>query len=573
MKKPGVFVFMLALIWSLTVTFSSVSIRAGTDAVNLSVSADSDSIKEGETLTVKITLDDKIDLSEGVSMIQGELLYDSSVLEFQYVKKSTQLTKAAKHEKEDKVQFHYLSMDRSFTGFEAGILAEITFAAKEEIVEEQRETVLKFTGYLQDAEGNAMGNPVYTDSVSVRILKEEQPHVHSWDEGTVTKEATCKETGIRIFLCSCGETRSETIAKSSHAYSSWKTVSQATVKAAEVQQRSCSVCKKTVSRSYGEALKPVLELPGKLKSFSLKKGSSVKFAVSMAKGDKIASVKSSKTNYLRVSATDKKSGKITLKGMKNGTSSLTITLASGKTRTYKVKVTDGTIKTTGVTVSNVSGSKLTLAQGKTFTLESVRVPFTSTQKVTYQTSNNQIVSVNNSGKLIALKAGKAVITVTSGSKKAQITVTVPGIANVDFTSAVKQNKTLTLKPKVYGLSGKITYTSSDKNVAKVSSKGKITGVAPGKAVITVSCGGQKAKTIVTVPGISNLKSEVTVKKNKTLTLKPELYGISGKVTYQTSNKKIATVTSKGKIKGIKKGTAKITVRAGTFTKTVTVKVK
>ena len=45
------------------------------------------------------------------------------------------------------------------------------------------------------------------------------------------------------------------------------------------------------------------------------------------------------------------------------------------------------------------------------------------------------------------------------------------------------------------------------------------------------------------------------------------------MTYQTSNKKIATVTSKGKIKGIKKGTAKITVKAGDFTKTVIVTVE
>jgi uncharacterized protein YjdB len=64
-----------------------------------------------------------------------------------------------------------------------------------------------------------------------------------------------------------------------------------------------------------------------------------------------------------------------------------------------------------------------------------------------------------------------------------------------------------------------------------------------------------------------------VKKNKTLTLKPTTYGISGKVTYTSSDTNIATVTSKGKIKGIKKGTATITIKAGDFKKTVKVTVK
>ena len=81
------------------------------------------------------------------------------------------------------------------------------------------------------------------------------------------------------------------------------------------------------------------------------------------------------------------------------------------------------------------------------------------------------------------------------------------------------------------------------------------------------------KIAVTVPGISNVKSSVTVKKNRTLTLKPKTFGISGQVTFTSSKPKVATVTANGKIKGIKKGTARITIKAGSFKKTVTVKVK
>lgn len=327
----------------------------------------------------------------------------------------------------------------------------------------------------------------------------ELTHVHSWDAGTVTKAATCKETGVKTFKCSCGETKTETIATTtSHQYGAWTVESEATVKAAEVQKHICSVCGKEETKDVGKALTPVLEIPGKLSSFNMKKDKTAKFEVTMANGDSVSSVKSSKTKILKATL-DKKTGKITVKGVKKGTSKLTITLASGKTRTYTVKVVTGTVKTKGLSVTNVTDKKLTLAVKKTHTLQSELKPFTSTQKLTYKSSN--------------------------------------------------------------------------KKIAKVSSKGKITAVAPGKATITVTSGSKKVKITVTVPGIANVKSSVSVKKNKTLTLKPKTYGISEKVAYTSSNTKVATVTANGKIKGIKKGTAKITIKAGTFTKTVKVTVK
>lgn len=327
----------------------------------------------------------------------------------------------------------------------------------------------------------------------------ELTHVHSWDAGTVTKAATCKETGVKTFKCSCGETKTETIATTtSHQYGAWTVESEATVKAAEVQKHICSVCGKEETKDVGKALTPVLEIPGKLSSFNMKKDKTAKFEVTMANGDSVSSVKSSKTKILKATL-DKKTGKITVKGVKKGTSKLTIKLASGKSRTYTVKVVTGTVKTSGLSVTNVTDKKLTLTVKKSHTLKSEVKPFTSTQKVTYKSSN--------------------------------------------------------------------------KKIAKVTSGGKITAVAPGKATITATSGSKKVKITVTVPGIENVKSSVSVKKNKTLTLKPKTYGISEKVTYTSSNTKVATVTANGKIKGIKKGTAKITIKAGTFTKTVKVTVK
>jgi hypothetical protein len=68
------------------------------------------------------------------------------------------------------------------------------------------------------------------------------------------------------------------------------------------------------------------------------------------------------------------------------------------------------------------------------------------------------------------------------------------------------------------------------------------------------------------------KTSLSVKKGKTATIKAATMP-SAKVTYTSSNKKIATVNSKGVVKGIKKGKATITVKANGKTVKVKVTVK
>ena len=64
-------------------------------------------------------------------------------------------------------------------------------------------------------------------------------------------------------------------------------------------------------------------------------------------------------------------------------------------------------------------------------------------------------------------------------------------------------------------------------------------------------------------------------RDRSYTLKPKLSYTekADKVTYKSSNKKIATVSKKGVIKGKKKGTATITIKSGKITKKCKVKVK
>ena len=75
--------------------------------------------------------------------------------------------------------------------------------------------------------------------------------------------------------------------------------------------------------------------------------------------------------------------------------------------------------------------------------------------------------------------------------------------------------------------------------------------------------------------ITGIASKATLKKGKKLTLKPVISPITSlqKVTYTTSNKKVATVTAKGVITAKKKGTATITVKSGSKSKKIKITVK
>lgn len=150
----------------------------------------------------------------------------------------------------------------------------------------------------------------------------------------------------------------------------------------------------------------------------------------------------------------------------------------------------------------------------------------------------------------------------------------------------------------FGDTTKVTAKTSNKKVATVSvAAGKVTIKAAGKAKgaatakITLTNGTKKATIKVTINNpvkkVKAAKKKATVKKKKTvkLTFKVTSYNkakkTSDKITYKTSKKKVAKITKKKvsskkiivSVKGLKKGTSKITVTIGKKKAVVTVKVK
>ena len=106
-------------------------------------------------------------------------------------------------------------------------------------------------------------------------------------------------------------------------------------------------------------------------------------------------------------------------------------------------------------------------------------------------------------------------------------------------------------------SEKTTFTSSNKNVATVNSSGTIVAKKAGTATITLKNSGVTAKVKVTVKNPYLNVTKKTLRVKKTLTLK--VNGAVGKVTFKSSNKKIADVNvTTGKITAKKAGKAVIT---------------
>ncbi|MGN1050996.1 MAG: leucine-rich repeat protein [Acutalibacteraceae bacterium] len=123
--------------------------------------------------------------------------------------------------------------------------------------------------------------------------------------------------------------------------------------------------------------------------------------------------------------------------------------------------------------------------------------------------------------------------------------------------------TVNIKATVKNGKGKTTYKSSNDKIAKVSTKGTVTGLKKGSAKIYVTNNGVKKTFTVTVKNPYLNKQSLKLKPKKSYTLK--ITGKIGKATFKSSNKKIATVSSKGKVVAKKKGSTYITVKSNGIT--------
>ena len=276
-------------------------------------------------------------------------------------------------------------------------------------------------------------------------------------------------------------------------------------------------------------------------------------------------------------------------------------------RIFNISKTNSTLTVTPVPVPAIKitldTDSQTLDAGTTFKLTATVTPADTTDAVTWSSSDETVATVSEDGTVTGIKEGTAVITAKAGNVEATCTVTVKKavvkVTKVAVSATPSRNgaagRKVQLKATVTpskATNKAVTWKSSNTKYATVDSKGLVTFKknAGGKTVtitatakdgskkygkVTLTCMKGSVKSI-------KLSGTTTIKAGKSTTLKAKVSTQNGKantkLTWTSSNTKIATVNSKGKVTAVKgkKGTVKITAKAtdgSRKTATITIKVK
>lgn len=199
-----------------------------------------------------------------------------------------------------------------------------------------------------------------------------------------------------------------------HKPGNWTVVKKATGTAQGQEARKCTVCKKVMYTRPIARLTVSLNL--KELPLQVKRSTAVLKISKRAAGDSIKEWKSSNPQIVTVNKT---SGKLTAK--KAGRATVTLVMRSGASASCVVKVQKGAVRTKKLTLTQKAA---TLAPKKTLIIKPEKYPLTSTDKITFTSSNKKVAAVSSGGKITAKKKGTATITAKSGSKKVSIRITV-----------------------------------------------------------------------------------------------------------------------------------------------------
>lgn len=245
---------------------------------------------------------------------------------------------------------------------------------------------------------------------------------HVWDAGKITKAPTCTGTGVKTYTCTrCGATRTEALPATGHRWNdNWKTTKKPTAISEGVETDVCAndpshIRTRSVAKLPGTIRLSVSSVPLKVGQKSVKV-----YAYGFAKRDYIASVTVSNK---KVVTAKKAAGKyISLKGKRKGTAYVTVTMKSGVSQSFRVKVQKKKVTTKKLSVT--SGRKVRIRRGKRAVIKTALTPVTTQDKITFKSSKKAVASVSRRGVITAKKKGTTVITVKSGKKKVKVTVVV-----------------------------------------------------------------------------------------------------------------------------------------------------
>jgi hypothetical protein len=314
---------------------------------------------------------------------------------------------------------------------------------------------------------------------------------HSWDDGKVSEETTCKKAGIKTYTCkNCGETKTVAIPKKEHSFDEEKIQKKATcTEEGYTGDTYCTDCGELIQKgSATEKTDHNWKVVSEEKATCEKDGSKTlvcedceetKTETLPATGHKYSSWKTVKAQSIYSGAVQER-----------------ICSVCGKKET---RIIGDKLKP----VLKVNAPKLQLKRGQKtqkFTLtdmakgDSVKSWVSSNKKIVTVSGKPNGTCIIKAGK----KTGSAKITITMksnlkktiGVKVQKKAVACTSIKNVPKKLTLNKKKSYQLKPVIEPITctQKIKYKTSNKKIAKINSKGKITAVKKGTAKITISVG-------------------------------------------------------------------------------------
>ena len=284
---------------------------------------------------------------------------------------------------------------------------------------------------------------------------------HSFGEWKIITKASCEQSGVQSRICqNCQKTETETLPATGHSFGAWKIITKASCEQSGVQSRTCQNCQKTETET-------VPATGHSYDAWKISRGATV-----LGEGEMRRSCQNTGCSSYQTKAIAKLPGFVRLNASR-------ITLQTRQS-TSGLKVTD-------------------MAKGDRI--------------ISWKSNKSSVATVNKNGKITGKKAGTAVITVTlasgvTGQCKVKVQKEAVAAAGLDISLAglrggqliLKKGQSVTCKATVkpFTCKTKVTYSSGNSKIAKISKKGKIRAVKNGKTKITIRAGKKKKVIWVTV---------------------------------------------------------------------------
>ena len=251
--------------------------------------------------------------------------------------------------------------------------------------------------------------------------------------------------------------------------------------------------------------------------------------------------------------------------------------AGGKSASCVVTVAEKVVPVSSVSLDRIS---VTLEEGQSTVLVATVSPSHATDKtVVWSNSDASVISLEDNGKITALKEGRATVTASVGDKSASCVVTVSKsvvpVADITLDHTLlslekgQGTKLVATVTPADATDKTVTWSSTDATIVSVDQSGNVRALKGGKATIIAKAGEKSANcsvtVIVPVTSVSLDKGSVSLYVSQEISLVATVNpsdATDDNVTWTSSDPAVASVDNAGKVKALKKGSATITAEAG-----------